>query len=226
MRILINHRSDVNKPDRMGRTPILHAVDSHNYEAVNILLEAGADPNPTAEEGQFRSSPLTAASFGGLAEMVNLLLEFGAKIDAYNPEGQTALHAAATTQSSECTSILLAAGASPQATSGSGHTPLMTAIIHNSYTVLKVFLHWYSRYTTCTGRLQLMSVITEHADAETMSIIESSLPLNLFLDLGEDDFIAGRSILRQRSDYDENLSSVFEKLLYTMAKRTGFELLN
>lgn len=73
--------------DFIGRTTILYVVDSYNDEAVYILLEAGADPNPKVPEGLFRSSPLKAASFSGLAKMVKLLLEFGANIDAYNPEG-------------------------------------------------------------------------------------------------------------------------------------------
>jgi hypothetical protein len=39
----------------------------------------------------FRSSPLTAASFGGLVGMLNLLNEHGAVVNACNPEGRTAI---------------------------------------------------------------------------------------------------------------------------------------
>ncbi|KAH8743493.1 ankyrin repeat protein, partial [Diaporthe sp. PMI_573] len=85
-------------------------------------------------------SPLTSASLDGLPEMVKLLIHFGAKIDAANPEGRTALHSAAITQNVECADILLEYGADMDYVSSNGCTPLMTAIIHNSHAVLRFFL--------------------------------------------------------------------------------------
>ena len=222
MRLLIEHNSNVNAMDVRGRTTILHAVDSHDHEAVRILLEAGADPNPKVPEGLFRSSPLKAASFGGLAGIVKLLLQYGAEIDAYNPEGQTALHAAIITQNVECAAILLESGASLENVARNGRTPLTIAIIHNSHAVLKLFVdRRYEHVTTAHIKgPQVLAVIAEHADAETMSIIASSLLLKLSLDPGGDGFAAGREILRQRRDYDEKLGHAFKELLssITMAK--------
>ncbi|GKT88572.1 ankyrin repeat containing protein [Colletotrichum tofieldiae] len=91
MKLLIEHGADVNTMDVNGRTTVLHAVDSHSDAALQIVLEAGANPNPDIPEGLRRSSPLTSASFGGLKEMVRLLLDFGADVDACNPEGRTPL---------------------------------------------------------------------------------------------------------------------------------------
>ncbi len=219
MRLLIEHNSNVNSMDVTGRSTILHAVDSHNDEAVRILLKAGADPNPKVPEGLFRSSPLKAASFGGLAEMVKLLLRFGAGIDVYNPEGQTALHAAVITQNVECAGVLLESGASLEDVARNGRTPLILAIIHNSHAVLKLFVdRRYEHVSTAhiEGPLVLV-VVAKHADAETMSIIASSLPLKLSLNRGGDGFAAGREILLQRRDYDEKLRHAFEELLSSIA---------
>lgn len=66
MTLLISHGSEVNSMDAAGRTTVLHAVDSHNVEALKIILEAGANPNPQISGQLARSSPLTSASFGGL----------------------------------------------------------------------------------------------------------------------------------------------------------------
>jgi hypothetical protein len=96
MRLLIEYRSPVDTMDIWGRTTVLHAVDSHNEEALRIILDAGANPNPSVPVGLFRSSPLTAASFGGLVGMIKLLLQVGAEVDACNPEGRTALLTAIT----------------------------------------------------------------------------------------------------------------------------------
>jgi ankyrin repeat protein len=212
MRLLINHGSDVNSMDRSGRSTILHAVDSHDDEAVRILLEAGADPNPKVPEGLFRSSPLKAASFGGRAEMVKLLLHHGAEIDAYNPEGHTALHAAVITQNVECARILLEWGASVEDVARNGRTPLTLAIIHNSHAILKLFVD--RRFKEGP---QVLAVIAEHADAETMSIIGSSLPLKLSLNPAVDGFAAGREILWQRTDYNERLGHAFEEMLSSIS---------
>ncbi|KAF7505993.1 hypothetical protein GJ744_012340 [Endocarpon pusillum] len=87
MRLLIDRGSPLHTMDFSGRTMVLHAVDSYNDEALRIILEASTDPNPKEPEGLFCSSPLTAASFGGLVGMTKLLIEFGANVGACNLEG-------------------------------------------------------------------------------------------------------------------------------------------
>ena len=57
MTALIRKGSPLNMMDLSGRTAVLHAVDSHNIDALRIVLEAGADPNLRIPEGLFRSSP-------------------------------------------------------------------------------------------------------------------------------------------------------------------------
>lgn len=170
MELLIAFGSSPNSMDVFGRTTILHAVDSRDTGALRIILEAGADPEPQIPEGLFRGNPLTSANLNGLPEMVNLLIKFGAKIDAANPEGLTALHSAAVSQNPECASILLAHGADTEHTSSNGCTPLMTAIMHNSYAVLRLLLgRRASRLNS-----SLLSFIDDHADLETKSILASS----------------------------------------------------
>ncbi|KAH6618125.1 ankyrin repeat-containing domain protein [Chaetomium sp. MPI-SDFR-AT-0129] len=224
MRVLIAHGSNVDTMDADGRTPMLHAVDSGNDEAVRVLLTAGADPNPTLPAGFFRSSPLTAACFGRRAGMVKLLLQAGAKIDTVNPEGRTALHAAATTQSAECASVLLKAGASPEDVSKNGQTPLSTAIMNNSHAVLEVFSEWYHTSGSVVRTPQLLLVIAEHADIETMAIVESSVPIKHSLVADMDNFTTGRALLVQRGDYSEELGLAFERMLSCVMRSDESEL--
>ncbi|KAL8912014.1 MAG: hypothetical protein Q9171_002927 [Xanthocarpia ochracea] len=210
MRLLISRGSPLNTMDVSGRTTVLHAVDSHDEEALRIVLEAGASPNPEVPKGLFRSSPLTAASFGGLVGMIKLLIKFGAKVDEHNPEGRTALQAAASMQNAECADILLTCGADLDYISKNGHSPFTTAIKCNNHAVLKLFLD------RChTSRLKwpkLLRIIAEFADAETISIVASSeLPLKRTL-LDRDGFAASRETLRSRMDYDAKLGDAFEEL--------------
>lgn len=172
MRLLTARGSPVDTMDVSGRTTLLHAVDSHDDDALRIILEAGANPNPDMPKGLYRSSPLIAASFGGLVEMVKLLVGFGAKVDDHNPEGRTALQTVASIQNIECADILLTYGADLAYTTKNGHSPFMTAIMCNNHAVLQLFIDWCHN-----NRLdwpQLSPVTADFADAETMSILASS----------------------------------------------------
>ncbi|KAF3938286.1 Ankyrin-1 [Dactylella cylindrospora] len=216
MTLLIAHGADPNNMDVTGRTAVLHAVDSHNIPCLRLILEGGGNPNPKVPKGVFRSSPLTAAGFAGMPEMLKLLLMAGAEPNACNPEGLTALHSVARTKSVECALLLLEWGADLNAVSSNGRTPLTTAIMHNNHPVLKLFIDRGFQYVT-TSRLdlgpQLLPIIAEYANVETMSILASSNPLKLSYDLSSDGVTTAQEILRHRRDYDEKLGDAFKELI-------------
>ena len=60
---------------------------------------------------------------------------------------------------------------------------------------------------------QLLSIIAEHADVETINILASSHPLKVAYDLRVDGITANREILQRRRDYSEKLSEAFEELI-------------
>ncbi|MCJ1379040.1 hypothetical protein MMC17_002139 [Xylographa soralifera] len=211
MTLLIDRGSPLNTMDVSGRTTVLHAVDSHNDDALRILLEAGADPDPEVPKGLFRSSPLTAASFGGLVGMIKLLIKSGAKVDACNPEGRMALQAVASMQNVKCADILLTHGADLGYISSNIQSPLSTAIIYNSHAILKLFIDRF--YTSRLKGFQLLPIIAEFADAETMSILASSdLLKQTLLNGNGDGFAAGCETLQSRTDYNKRLGNAFEDL--------------
>lgn len=197
--------------DRKGRTTILHAVDSHNEDALCLLLRNGADPNPRVGEGLFRSSPLTAATFGGLVEMIKLLLCSGAKVDEQNPEGRTALQVAASLQNVECAEILLKYGANLNHISKNGHSPFTTAIACSNHTVLNLFVD--RGYSSRPDWNLLLRFVAQSADAETISILGSSDLLLQQTLLDKDVVAVGRETLWSRLDYTEKLGDAFEELL-------------
>ena len=207
MKLLIACGSLVDAMDTSGRSVLLNAVDSSNNEGVRIILEAGANPNPKVPDGLFRSSPLVAASIGSKVEMIKLLIKFGAEIDATNPEGWTALQAVIKAQNVECANVLLAGGADPGYISKSGHSALTAAIIYNSHAVLKLLIDWY--HTDHLKGLQLLPIIAESADAETMSILGAwALKQTL---LNGCDFVVSYEILHSRTDYNGRLDNAFRK---------------
>ena len=60
---------------------------------------------------------------------------------------------------------------------------------------------------------QLLPIIAEHADIETINILASSHPSKVSYDLKINSLAACREVLQQRRDYSERLSEAFEELI-------------
>ncbi len=113
--------------DARQNTPLLWAATLGSAEAVELLLNAGANPN---EANALGITPLIAASTE--ADKVKLLLAAGADVKAKSKAGQHALAAsAAGYRSTEAVKLLLAAGAPVNERSSRGSTPLLAALASN-----------------------------------------------------------------------------------------------
>ncbi len=95
MAVLIEAGADLNRPDRLGYAPLhlaaFKATMDDRTDAVRLLLEAGAEPDPKNEEG---STPLLGVVSEGGPELMKLLLAAGADPLAANHSGVTPLHVA------------------------------------------------------------------------------------------------------------------------------------
>ena len=100
---------------------LMLAADTGSAGEVEGILQRPQDPNLEPE-----SSPLFAASRGGHAEVVRLLLEAGARTSQGNCEGDTPLHAASAHGLVEVVRLLLEAKADSSSNS-LGLTPLHMA---------------------------------------------------------------------------------------------------
>jgi uncharacterized protein len=79
-----------------GLTPLIHASRQGNVEAVEALLDAGADINQVS--GGDKTSPLLAATINGQFDLAMLLLERGADPDITNHAGVAPLYGAINVQ--------------------------------------------------------------------------------------------------------------------------------
>lgn len=83
--------------------------------SVQMLLDAGADPNGIKDYLEFKrfepSWPINQAAWNGHLEVVDLLLKAGAKVDAPEGEGFTALAIAASKNHPKVVRRLVEAGA-------------------------------------------------------------------------------------------------------------------
>lgn len=112
----------------IDETPLSCAISSRNPKTVSLLLERGADVDQYVLQGF--SSPLIFASVRGEFDMVTLLLQYGAKPDIQNIEGNTALHLAAEFGWADIVLKLLEYKAQPNVLNKNQDTPLHLASAH------------------------------------------------------------------------------------------------
>ena len=105
-------------------TALMIAATEDHLDITQMLLDAGANPNATKDNGV---TALGLAVATENLEVVNALIAAGAYLNVSNNKGETVLMVAAWTGNSEITKILLAAGAYPFAMEDDGWTALMFA---------------------------------------------------------------------------------------------------
>jgi len=117
---LIERGFDVNERLPGGGTALFVAIRSRNPLAVRMLIEAGAEVTGNEQT----SEPIIFAAALGSEELISLLIEAGADVNAVNRvNGLTPLHRAVTS-GPEMVRFLLDAGATPGVSSQDGFTPL------------------------------------------------------------------------------------------------------
>ena len=132
--LLLSRGASVDALDNIGRTALLSFVssDATDLAILKALLTSGADTNLL--DGATRLHALDHATIHGRPEIVELLIAFGADVNAKdNLGGETALHYAvayclyAAKNQSEVVRILIGGGADVNVTDANGLTPLAYA---------------------------------------------------------------------------------------------------
>ncbi|MDB5969729.1 MAG: ankyrin repeat protein [Hydrocarboniphaga sp.] len=115
----------INGFDNLDQTPLIAAVSQNQVACVKQLIARGADVNLADHAGW---SPLIhAAYFGSGEELLSLLVDHGANVNAQNNRGLTALYLASAAGHEPQVQLLLAHGANPAIASASGYTPVRVA---------------------------------------------------------------------------------------------------
>jgi len=146
-KLLLEAGANINCRDDRGQTPLHRMLDNRvrvssryppSKDMAELLLVKGADVNLKDKDGR---TPLHLAAESADADIVELLLDKGAKVDEKNDEsGATALHLAARFGNKNVAEFLIARGADINAKDKQGHTPLYVAVNHD-YKVAELLIN-------------------------------------------------------------------------------------
>ncbi len=137
--LLLDWGADVNAPSSsVWPRPIFAAIVAEQSEAIERLVEAGADVNSTCPQG---TTPLLAACTDGDMACVEALIKGGANVNAASPYGIFPLTRLAVIGNYEPIPALVEAGADLEACSPAmGCTPLLSAVMQGQTKTAKVLL--------------------------------------------------------------------------------------
>jgi len=124
-----------------GTTPLMRAAKSNDIAVMKALLDAGADPSLTLKD---RTTPLMVAAGGGTVvgayanaipvtedtsiQAIGFCLDRGVDVNAFNTNGQTALHLAVQRGAEKVVRFLAENGAKLDMKNKQGRTPLDIAL--------------------------------------------------------------------------------------------------
>jgi ankyrin repeat protein len=112
LRELLAAGADPNEFAPDGFTPLTLASFFKQPEAARLLLDHGADVHQRARHEQIKVLPIhSAAADGGSVEIVRMLLDAGADVNAEQPGGFRAIDAARQDGNAELEHLLLERGA-------------------------------------------------------------------------------------------------------------------
>ncbi|PRW45403.1 ankyrin-3 isoform X9 isoform A [Chlorella sorokiniana] len=143
---LLDCGATVNLADEMGATALHWAVVGGHKESVLALAQRGAAVDATGvvhEEEEHLERPLLTAAHRGDLDMMRLLIQLGASLDAPSPSGYTPLSVAICWEQGEAARLLLQLGADPN--------QLLEAHVNGGY---------YQIFSETSGAEEVRSLLT------------------------------------------------------------------
>lgn len=126
VRLLITYGADVDR--EVPFVPLRFAICASSTNIMRILLKAGANPNPSVLNGTIEPLIVTAARGGRAPKMLELLLDYGADINASSSHRTNPLLIAAEYGNLKLVEFLVKRGANLDCADNDGDTPLILAI--------------------------------------------------------------------------------------------------
>ena len=171
LQVIIEHGADVNATNRNDETALTVACRVGNINAINVLLNTGADPNNADSAGR---TPIHHAITGGCSkEVIQVLIDHGADVNARDIKNATALWNACSKGNDDVINVLLNAGADANPVEVGGHTCLHAAVMGRcSKDILQAVVdHGADVNATNKGNASALSIACCYGDADAIKIL-------------------------------------------------------
>jgi ankyrin repeat protein len=138
-KILNLHKINLNVGDSDKNTPLHHACESNNLEAISFLIQSGAKLNVKNKKGE---TPLHCALDCSSLEVMQLLIQNGADVNVRDKSGKTVLHCASEIKdfSPEILELLIENNADLNIVDTNGQSPIHYACLKGSADTLKFLI--------------------------------------------------------------------------------------
>lgn len=182
IRLLIKAGSNVNPAMRTydGNTPLMCAIENDKVDAVKLLIASGAQVEVSRPDGTTAVMLAAGAAYAG--ELLQALLQAGAKASGEGSYGQTAISNAASRGTIETVKMLIAHDAKIDPKGKSGQRALWEAVLGKNPTLVKFFIEQGVDVNLTTPRGN--SLLQEAADGGNRIMTGSADVVRLLLDAG------------------------------------------
>ena len=126
---LIKHGADVNATNKNNRTALMIACNMGNVDAIDVILNAGGNPNIADDDGG--SCIQYAVDAGCSKTVLKTLINHGADVNVTNKNNTTALLLAIKKGNMDTIYVLLKAGANPHIANDNGFACIYCAVFEN-----------------------------------------------------------------------------------------------
>jgi ankyrin repeat protein len=166
--LLLDHGADVNMSNENKQTPLCAAYRGDCLNVMQLLLERGAAPDVYYDGWGLLTHD---ASYKGRAEVIRLLLQHNADVNAIGGANLTPLHWASQEGEVDAAQILLEHGADVNAVSDYG-TPLYYASLYERLEVVRLLLeHGADVHIRAPGRETPFHVASERGHTEVAQLL-------------------------------------------------------
>jgi len=158
VRLLLDHKADIEVFDCCGRTALQSASGNGQLEVVQLLLDRGAKIEAQDNDGQ---TALHHAVMCGEMEAVQLLLNRGTNIETQDNDGQTALHHAVMYGEMEAVQLLLNRGANIETQDNQGQMALQLAMERKNECMVHKQSGWEELVSELKANIQVLETHTK-----------------------------------------------------------------
>jgi len=150
---LLGQGADPGVTNAQGKTPLSIAAQMGSVGVVEHLLRAGAK----LDSPEFESPPLVLSARYAREDVLRLLLQQGAEVDAKDADGRTALHHTSIRGDTSIASILVEACADLETHDREGRVPLFCACYHGHPQTIEALLEAGARSSLLSMGIDLDS---------------------------------------------------------------------